>query len=146
MHAERELAITLEGADERVQFAGEAQDLQEMLGNVLDNACQWAHSAVTLRVMAVHSEAPDGAREGTPGGSPARLRVEIEDDGPGMTAEQMPQVLQRGVRLDESVPGNGLGLAIVRELVDLYGGELQLQTPAQGRGLCVTLVLPAAAA
>lgn len=146
VHAERELAITLEGADERVQFAGEAQDLQEMLGNVLDNACQWAHSAVTLRVMAVHSEAPDGAQEGTPGGSPAMLRVEIEDDGPGMTAEQMPQVLQRGVRLDESVPGSGLGLAIVRELVDLYGGALQLQTPAQGRGLGVTLVLPAAAA
>ena len=61
-----------------------------------------------------------------------------------MPAEQMPRVLQRGVRLDESVPGSGLGLAIVQDLVAVYGGELQLQTPAQGRGLCVSLILPAA--
>jgi signal transduction histidine kinase len=73
-------------------------------------------------------------------------RVEIEDDGPGMPAEQMPRVLQRGVRLDESVPGSGLGLAIVQDLVAVYGGDLQLQTPAQGRGLQVTLTLPAAVA
>lgn len=135
VHAERDLAITLDVADDRVQFAGEAQDLQEMLGNVLDNACQWAHSAVRLRVV------PAASSEGTPG----MCSIEVEDDGPGMTAEQMPRVLQRGVRLDESVPGSGLGLAIVRELVDLYAGELQLQTPAQGRGLQVRLVLPAAA-
>jgi signal transduction histidine kinase len=70
-------------------------------------------------------------------------RVEIEDDGPGMPAEQMPRVLERGVRLDESVPGSGLGLAIVQDLVAVYGGELQLQTPAKGRGLGVTLTLPA---
>ena len=138
VHAERDLAITLEEGDERVQFAGEAQDLQEMLGNVLDNACQWAHSAVHIRVwseQAVSSSASLG-----------RCRVEIEDDGPGMPTEQMPRVLQRGVRLDESVPGSGLGLAIVRDLVEMYGGELQLQTPAKGRGLCVTLRLPAATA
>ena len=55
----------------------------------------------------------------------------------------MPRVLQRGVRLDESVPGSGLGLAIVRDLVDLYGGDLHLQTQGQGRGLLVTLILPA---
>jgi signal transduction histidine kinase len=80
------------------------------------------------------------------GAVPRICRVEIEDDGPGMAAEQMPRVLQRGVRLDESVPGSGLGLAIVRDLVAVYGGDLQLETPAQGRGLCVTLSLPAAAA
>jgi signal transduction histidine kinase len=73
-------------------------------------------------------------------------RVEIEDDGPGMPAQQMPRVLQRGVRLDESVPGSGLGLAIVQDLVEMYGGELQLETPALGRGLCVSLMLPAAVA
>jgi signal transduction histidine kinase len=136
VHAERQLAISLEGADEGVQFAGEAQDLQEMLGNVLDNACQWAHSAVLIRVLPVPGLLASA--------SLGMCRVEIEDDGPGMPAEQMPRVLQRGVRLDESVPGSGLGLAIVRDLVDLYGGELQLQTPAQGRGLCVSLILPAA--
>lgn len=154
VHAERDLSITLEDADEGVQFAGEAQDLQEMLGNVLDNACQWAHSAVRIRVQPVpgvrSGEAPkaaSGVKTGLANGAMPRMcRVEIEDDGPGMTAEQMPRVLQRGVRLDESVPGSGLGLAIVRDLVAVYGGDLQLQTPAQGRGLCVTLTLPAAAA
>lgn len=138
VHAERHLSITLEDADAHVQFAGEAQDLQEMLGNVLDNACQWAHSAVRIRVQPVPGTTARGA--------PGMCRVDIEDDGPGMPAEQMPRVLQRGVRLDESVPGSGLGLAIVQELVTLYGGALQLQTPAQGRGLGVTLTLPAAAA
>ena len=136
VHAQRELAITLEDADERVQFGGEAQDLQEMLGNVLDNACQWAHSAVHIRVLSVPGMSSSA--------SLGRCRVEIEDDGPGMPAEQMPRVLQRGVRLDESVPGSGLGLAIVQDLVAVYGGELQLQTPALGRGLCVSLILPAA--
>ena len=136
VHAERELTITQEAADERVQFAGETQDLQEMLGNVLDNACQWAHSTVRIRVLPLE--------DGTANKALVMCRVEIEDDGPGMSPEQMPQVLQRGVRLDESVPGSGLGLAIVQELVDLYGGTLQMKTPAQGRGLVVTLVLPAA--
>ncbi len=138
VHAERKLAITLKDVDERVQFAGEAQDLQEMLGNVLDNACQWAHSAVCIRVLPM----PDVLSSAS-----LRLcRVEIEDDGPGMPAEQMPRVLQRGVRLDESVPGSGLGLAIVQDLVTVYGGELQLRTPALGRGLCVSLMLPTASA
>jgi signal transduction histidine kinase len=138
VHAERGLDITLDVANEDVQFAGEAQDLQEMLGNVLDNACQWAQSAVRIRVSLGGALAHGGAVK--------TCRVDIEDDGPGMPAEQMPRVLQRGVRLDESVPGSGLGLAIVRDLVDMYGGELQLKTPAQGRGLQVTLILPAAAA
>jgi signal transduction histidine kinase len=138
VHAERGLDITLDVADEDVQFAGEAQDLQEMLGNVLDNACQWAHSSVRIRVSLGGALAH--------GGAVTTCRVGIEDDGSGMPAEQMPRVLQRGVRLDESVPGSGLGLAIVRDLVDMYGGELQLKTPAQGRGLQVTLILPAAAA
>lgn len=65
---------------------------------------------------------------------------------PGATSKAIhgvPRVLQRGVRLDESVPGSGLGLAIVRDLVDLYGGDLHLQTQGQGRGLLVTLILPA---
>lgn len=137
VHAERELRITLDAVDASLQFAGEAQDLQEMLGNVLDNACQWARSTVHIRVLPAAAGGADAA---------GLCRVEIEDDGPGMRAEHMPQVLQRGVRLDESVPGSGLGLAIVRELVTLYGGQLHLQTPAQGRGLTVSLCLPAAPA
>ena len=140
VHADRGLSISWDDADAQVQFAGEAQDLQEMLGNVLDNACQWAHSAVRIRVMAWADGVPTGTRDE----GPRRCRIDIEDDGPGMSPAQMPQVLQRGVRLDESVPGSGLGLAIVRDLVDVYGGELSLQTPSSGAGLQVTLVLPAA--
>jgi signal transduction histidine kinase len=140
VHADRGLSITLDEADAPVQFAGEAQDLQEMLGNVLDNACQWAHSAVRIQVMSW----ADGVATGTRDEGSRRCRIDIEDDGPGMPAEQMPRVLQRGVRLDETVPGSGLGLAIVRDLVEVYGGELSLQTPSSGSGLRVTLVLPAA--
>ena len=140
VHADRGLSISWDDADAQVQFAGEAQDLQEMLGNVLDNACQWAHSAVRIRVMPWADGVPSGTRDE----GPRRCRIDIEDDGPGMSPAQMPQVLQRGVRLDESVPGSGLGLAIVRDLVDVYGGELSLQTPSSGAGLQVTLVLPAA--
>ena len=140
VHADRGLSISWDDADAQVQFAGEAQDLQEMLGNVLDNACQWAHSAVRIRVMPWADGVPTGTRDE----GPRRCRIDIEDDGPGMSPAQMPQVLQRGVRLDESVPGSGLGLAIVRDLVDVYGGELSLQTPSSGAGLQVTLVLPAA--
>ena len=146
VHADRGLSISWDDADAQVQFAGEAQDLQEMLGNVLDNACQWAHSAVRIRVQPVAGMASGAMSGGVSGAASGMCRVAIEDDGPGMPAEQMPRVLQRGVRLDESVPGSGLGLAIVRDLVDMYGGELQLKTPAQGRGLQVTLTLPAAAA
>jgi signal transduction histidine kinase len=140
VHAHRGLSITLGDADAPVQFAGEAQDLQEMLGNVLDNACQWAHSAVRIRVMSW----ADGVATGTRDEGSRHCRIDIQDDGPGMPAEQMPRVLQRGVRLDETVPGSGLGLAIVRDLVEVYGGELSLQTPCSGTGLQVTLVLPAA--
>jgi signal transduction histidine kinase len=140
VHAHWGLSITLGDADAPVQFAGEAQDLQEMLGNVLDNACQWAHSAVRIRVMSW----ADGVATGTRDEGSRHCRIDIQDDGPGMPAEQMPRVLQRGVRLDETVPGSGLGLAIVRDLVEVYGGELSLQTPCSGTGLQVTLVLPAA--
>jgi signal transduction histidine kinase len=143
VHADRKLLITLDDADEDVHFAGEAQDLQEMLGNVLDNACQWASSTVHIRVSRMRQ---DRVGIETARRSPQQCSVEIEDDGPGMLPAQMPQVLERGMRLDESVPGSGLGLAIVRDLVALYAGSLQLENAAQGRGLLVRLILPAASA
>jgi signal transduction histidine kinase len=111
-------------------FAGEEQDLQEMLGNVLDNACKWAHQ--TVRVSA--AVAADA--------SPPQLRVCVEDDGPGIDEALRQQVLTRGVRADESVPGSGLGLAIVADLVQLYGGRLQIGTSKWG-GLKLELDLPA---
>ena len=128
IYAERGLALSLDELPADCAFAGETQDLQEMLGNLLDNACRSAHHAVRV---AGHCE----------GGW---LRLAIDDDGPGIAPAQRLAVLQRGVRLDETLPGSGLGLAIVVELAALYGGTLALQTSALG-GLSARLSLPAAA-
>lgn len=125
LHVKRDLVIIEPPAD--MAFAGEAQDLQEMLGNLLDNACRCARRVVQVRC----------ACEG------GQLHIVIEDDGPGIAPEQRAVVLQRGVRLDESAPGSGLGLAIVVELASLYGGELCLGE-SQAGGLRANLRLPAA--
>ena len=103
----------------------ETQDLEEMLGNILENACKWARSEV--RVSA--ADTPDG------------VEIVVEDDGPGIPVAMRDRVLQRGVRGDETEPGSGLGLAIVSDLVDLYNGSLTLETAPRG-GLRVQLMLP----
>ncbi|MFN7156060.1 MAG: sensor histidine kinase [Acidovorax sp.] len=128
VHAGRGVDIAICLPDAPLFFAGEAQDLQEMLGNVLDNACKWAQSTVRLQAQA-------------PGGQPLRLVISVEDDGPGIGAAQRAQALDRGVRLDETVPGTGLGLAIVQDLASMYGGRLELDSAALG-GLRVVLTLP----
>lgn len=133
VHAKRGVAITMQADGPPLFFAGEEQDLQEMLGNLLDNACKWARSTVTI------------AARPLAGAVPLQLQVHIEDDGPGIDAAHLAVVGARGVRLDESVPGTGLGLAIVQDLAGLYGGELTLQA-ASGGGLHATLCLPAALA
>ncbi|MEZ5706422.1 MAG: ATP-binding protein [Burkholderiaceae bacterium] len=109
-------------------FAGEEQDLQEMLGNLLDNAGKWARSRVEVAV----SRQAD------------QLEIRVEDDGPGIARALRDTALSRGGRLDERVPGSGLGLAIVAELVDLYGGRISLESSPLG-GLMARVVLPAAA-
>lgn len=149
VHAERGLQIDTVLPQEPLFFAGEEQDLQEMLGNLLDNACKWARQTVRLQARRLPTS-PDSAGLAT-----ARLEVVIEDDGPGIAQAQRDEVTRRGVRLDESVPGTGLGLAIVKDLVALYGGTLDLgaaHSPVphphdgstQGHGLRITLTLPAA--
>lgn len=115
-----------------LRFRGERQDLEEMLGNLVDNACKWASSTV---VIDAQSESDGPAR--------ARLRVIVDDDGPGMAPEQRAEAMKRGQRLDETKPGSGLGLAIVSDLAALYGGRLTLAAAPQG-GLRTELVLPAA--
>jgi len=131
VHAGRDLALVCVPLPRPFFFAGEVQDLQEMLGNVLDNACKWARHEVNISVV--------------PGAvTPRRmLSIVVDDDGPGIDADRRDAVITRGARLDESVPGSGLGLAIVQELVSLYGGSLALGTSPLG-GLRVELVLPAA--
>ena len=130
VHAGRGVGITVVLPDGPLLFAGEAQDLQEMLGNLLDNACKWAQSTVRLQAQAHGEPQP-------------QMVVSIEDDGPGIGATQRALALERGVRLDETVPGTGLGLAIVQDLAALYGGRLDLE-PAKLGGLRVVLTLPAA--
>jgi signal transduction histidine kinase len=110
---------------DELYFRGERQDLEEMLGNLIDNACKWARSNVRVRC-----ESNGG-----------RLVFLVEDDGPGLSAEQRSQVGERGERLDESVPGSGLGLAIVRDISRLYGGFFELGESSMG-GLCAHLELP----
>ncbi|MBD9393820.1 sensor histidine kinase [Acidovorax sp. ACV01] len=134
VHAGQGVDITIALPDAPLFFAGEAQDLQEMLGNVLDNACKWAQSTVRLTAHAQGEDAEKPLRQ---------LLIKVEDDGPGIGAAQRAQALERGVRLDETVPGTGLGLAIVQDLAAMYGGRLDLE-PADLGGLRVVLVLPAA--
>jgi len=112
--------------DDGIYFRGERQDLEEMLGNLIDNGCKWAKSRVRVRC------------EKTAG----RLVLTVEDDGPGLSAEQRAQVGGRGERLDESVPGSGLGLAIVRDISKLYGGFFALDQSPLG-GVLARLDLPA---
>ena len=128
VHAEQGLQLRLD-VPAGLSFAGEAQDLQEMLGNLMDNACKWAQKRVDVR-----ARIDRGTR-------PSRLQIDVEDDGPGIAPEHHPLVLKRGQRLDESVPGSGLGLAIVQEAVELYGGQMDL-LQLQPHGLRVRLHLP----
>jgi signal transduction histidine kinase len=110
-----------------LRFLGEREDLQEILGNLLDNAFKWARASVAVSV--VQSE--------------GRIFLLLDDDGPGVPAARYGEILQRGTRLDEVVPGSGLGLAIVAELVALYNGSIAFSESAQG-GLRVQLALPMA--
>ena len=110
-----------------LHFKGDAQDLEEMVGNLLDNACKWASHKVVV----------SGEQSGS------RLIINIDDDGPGIPEDQKDAVLKRGRRLDETVPGSGLGLAIVIDLAQLYHGALSLHKSGSG-GLAARLELPSA--
>lgn len=111
-----------------VSFRGEKQDLEEMLGNLLDNACKWAR---TLVEVTVERYGPD------------EILIHVDDDGQGLTEEEKSAALQRGVRLDETAPGTGLGLSIVNEIAEMHKGSLELSKAPLG-GLRATLRLPSA--
>ena len=125
LHVERGLVIELHECSDQLVFQGEAQDAQEMLGNLLDNACKWAASRVQVSAISTDNT----------------LCIEIDDDGQGIAPDQEARLLQRGVRGDERVPGSGLGLAIVDDLAHLYGGHLDLLKSPLG-GLRARLYLP----
>ena len=126
LYPDRDIVIVDDDAAEAV-FLGEHQDLQEMLGNLMDNACKWSRETVRVTL----------ARRGQ------RLELSVEDDGPGLAPDARARVFDRGSRLDEAVPGDGLGLGIVRDVAELYGGSVSLADSALG-GLNATLDLPAA--
>jgi signal transduction histidine kinase len=127
LHADRAISIDV-AVDPALDARCNRADLDEMLGNLLDNACKWARS----RVVVTAAPATDGA-----------IEVRVDDDGPGIDASMREAVLQRGVRADEAAPGSGFGLAIVRDLANVYGGDVTLR-PADGGGLSARLTLPRA--
>ena len=127
IHAERELTFVVNPVAGAVVFRGEEQDLQEIVGNLLDNACKWAAHHVEVSLAVCGDE----------------LLLTLDDDGRGIAEGERERVLNRGERADEQVPGSGLGLAIVVDLSRLYGGRVELADSPLG-GLRVRLTLPAA--
>jgi signal transduction histidine kinase len=133
IHQDKAVKITVT-CPEDARFQGERQDLEEMLGNLLDNACKWAKETVALRVQVEQEPGRTGRR---------RLLITVADDGPGLTAEQRQRIGKRGLRLDETKPGSGLGLSIVMDLAQSYRGSCELAQAEEG-GLAAHLDLPAA--
>lgn len=124
--AERNVRVAVAACPDHLVFRGEAQDLQEMLGNLLDNAGKWADQRIMVGAEQIAGQ----------------LCIDVDDDGPGIAADQRSELLRRGQRGDEQVPGSGLGLAIVDDLARLYGGRLELLDTPLG-GLRARLWLPA---
>jgi len=125
VHADRPLEFVVLPDGANLAFRGEKQDLQEMLGNLVDNASKWGRSRIEIRVKAVSG----------------KLHVVIDDDGKGIAESERDNVLKRGVRLDEQTPGTGLGLAITADLARMYGGDLVLAKSSLG-GTQASLTLP----
>ena len=128
LHCERDVSIQMP-QDEIIWFRGEESDLEEMVGNLLDNACKWSAHKVSVSLEEIKNDQQKLAV------------ITIQDDGRGLNEDEAKAVLKRGVRLDEKTVGSGLGLDIVKELVDIYGGELQIDRSDFG-GLRAKLSLP----
>jgi two-component system, OmpR family, sensor histidine kinase PhoQ len=123
VYAERQLAYTID-IPRDVVFHGDEGDLLEMIGNLADNASKWAQTGVRIVARSPLPEQGEGRRG---------LVIDIIDDGPGIPSDRLEAVLQRGGRLDQSVAGHGIGLAIVRDLVeDIYRGRLSFESQASG--------------
>ena len=130
MYIDRDLQCSLDVAPNAL-FFGDREDLQEIAGNLLDNAFKWARSEIRLTVTTW--SAANARRDG--------LIMIFEDDGPGIPEARRTHVLERGARLDERVSGQGIGLSVVRELVGLNGGTIEIGTSALG-GARIEVRLP----
>ncbi len=127
MYPDQPIELTAKRPDE-LAFRGERQDLEEMVGNLMDNAFKWARGRVHVEIASQDA---------------ARLTIIVSDDGPGLTPQQRESAIRRGQRLDEAAPGSGLGLSIVDDLARAYGGRFTLSESELG-GLAASLELPAA--
>jgi signal transduction histidine kinase len=134
IYSEREITFSVKSVD-GLRFQGERQDLEEMVGNLIDNAGKWARKGVAIAAEPVPGTDADGRHF---------FRVTIDDDGQGLAPELREAAMRRGRRLDETRPGSGLGLSIVVDLAALYGGALKLDASPMG-GLRAELELPASA-
>jgi signal transduction histidine kinase len=130
IYDDRGLSITADVPGE-ARFRGEQQDLEEIVGNLADNACKWGRRAVNVTA---EYRRPDGKSDS------GRLSIRIDDDGPGLRPAEIAEAGTRGKRLDETQPGSGLGLSIVTDLVALYRGRTEFgRSPAGGLRVEVTL-------
>ena len=132
IYVEKNFTVEVEG-DAAIEFRGERQDLEEMIGNLLDNAAKYGRGRARVTVR------KDLDERGRP-----FLRIIIEDDGPGIPVEKWSLLFERGVRLDQSSKGTGIGLAIVRDIADIMGGKVWLEQSEHLGGLAVVLLLPRA--
>lgn len=131
INVDRNLVIEVD-APAGLRFRGERQDLEEMVGNLMDNACKWAKSHILVRARELPAQSSDGRNW---------LLVTVDDDGPGIPPEKRDTALERGKRLDESKPGSGLGMSIISETAGMYSGALSLDQADLG-GLRANLKLP----
>jgi signal transduction histidine kinase len=127
MHPDKKLDVAVNIPD-GLAFRGEREDLEEMVGNLIDNACKWARGKILVEARPLDQ---------------GKILLTVGDDGPGLAPEERVRAMQRGERLDQSVPGSGLGLAIVRDIAKLYGGSFNLGESRLG-GLEAILELPRA--
>jgi two-component system sensor histidine kinase PhoQ len=130
VHAGKDMQIEIDASPE-LGFLGDSGDILELLGNLIDNACKWCHSRVQVRARLD----PDRALA-------RRLLLVVEDDGPGIPKPLRERVGERGVRADEHVPGHGLGLAMVRETVAVYGGQVLIDDSSTLGGARIEVRLP----
>jgi two-component system sensor histidine kinase PhoQ len=130
VYREKNPTIKVE-TDNRVQFRGDTGDFLELAGNLVDNACKWCESTVRVRITASDTET----------GDPRGMKIMVADDGPGIPPDAVDALLRRGTRLDESTPGHGIGLAIVKDIARSYGGDLTIGRSDLG-GAEITVSIP----